>query len=180
MSTDACSADNNRSAHLVLRDNERDFAIFCLDMHQSPHSDCLDLHRNFPGVDRLDFQTQLANRRVFAIGYNSRVRADDFPQVRQRVTANVTRDKQSRSQEVPITGPSDFEDVFLPNRKTLSIGRLQSDSTQKPETMGWKHGITEWYGISGAMIACIDSSSTEGTKVQVLGLCKIIQTKSIT
>ena len=67
----------------------------------------------------------------------------------------------------------EFENIFLPDRKTLSVGRLNSNPPKK-DTVKWKHRITGWHGISGAMVACLDKSSTAGTKVQVLGICRPI------
>ncbi len=66
----------------------------------------------------------------------------------------------------------DFEEIFLPNRKTLSVGRLDSKPPETNATV-WKHRITGWHGITGAMIACLDHSPTAGAEVQVLGLCKL-------
>lgn len=157
---------------MVFRDKDRDFAIFCLDKDEQPHTSPLDLDRHFPGVDRLDFHTQLANRRAFAIGYNSSLRMGDFPRARQEVIDNLTTpDKQRRAQAAPAI-TLDFDKVFRPDRKTLAVGRLHRRPPHKHETTG-KHRITGWYGISGAMIACLDNSSSAGAQVQVLGLCKI-------
>jgi hypothetical protein len=164
------------STHLIFRDKHRDFAIFCLDEDQQPHSSYLDLERHFPGMDQLDFETQLQNRRAFAIGYNTKLNAEDFPYAHHQVIANLTPAKQTLAKETPYTWYTapDFDDVFLPDRKVLAVGRLHSEPPHKYETM-WKHRITGWYGISGAMIACLDKSSSEDAKVQVLGLCKITQ-----
>ncbi|KAF7509994.1 hypothetical protein GJ744_007308 [Endocarpon pusillum] len=156
-----------KSAHLIFRDENRDFAIFCLDEDQEPHPSHLDLERNFPGIDQLDFPTELASRRAFAIGYNSTVHINDFPDARKKVNDNLTPEKKARA-ENSLTTPVDFHEVFLPGRKSLSIGRLDSDPPKNE--INWKHRITGWYGISGAMIACLDKSPTSDAKVQVLGL----------
>lgn len=171
--TNVCLTADNKSVHLVFRDTERDFAIFCLDDDEDSQKHYLDLNQNFPGVDQLDFPTQLANRRAFAIGYNSKDNLDRFPDARQIVIQNLTPEKKIRAEEEPMV-LVDFDEVFLPNRKSLSIGRLDSDPPNQNETT-WSHRITGWYGISGAMIACLDQSSTMDAKVQVLGLCKTTQ-----
>ena len=160
----------SKSAYLVFRDKARDYAIFCLDSDKPAHPVHLDLDQHFPGVDRLDIETQLVNRRAFAIGYNTDVFADGFPKARWGVIDNLTPEKRSKAQ-APTANRPDFNDIFCPNRKTLSIGRLGCSPPDKNETT-WKHRITGWYGISGAMIACLDDSSSVGAKVQVLGLCK--------
>ncbi|ERF75273.1 hypothetical protein EPUS_00065 [Endocarpon pusillum Z07020] len=166
--TDTKLLGNGTSAHLVFRDEVRDFAIFCLDEDQQPHTSHFDLDRNFPGIDRLDFRTELASRGAFTIGYNSNHNFEDFPYARKQVINNLTPEKKARAENTPTT-PVYFHQVFLPDRKSLSIGRLDSDPPSKGETK-WKHRITGWYGMSGAMIACLDKSSTLDAKVQVLGL----------
>ncbi len=171
--TNSCLTGNCKLAHLVFRDKDRDFAIFCLDKDQQPHTSHLDLDQNFPHTDQLDFLTELSSRRAFAIGYNSGEMADEFPRARKRVINNLTPEKKARAENTPTT-PVYFHHVFLPDRKSLSVGRLDSDPPIKGETK-WKHRITGWYGISGAMIACLDKSSTLDAKVQVLGLCKTTQ-----
>lgn len=164
---------NRKPAHLVFRDKDRDIAIFCLDQDQQPHTSHLDLDRNFPPIDKLYFPTELAGRRAFVIGYNSYDKAGEFPRARKEVINNLTPEKAARAKNIR-NAPMYFEQVFLPDRKTLSVGRLVSDPPSEGETK-WKHRISGWYGISGAMIACLDKSSTSDAKVQVLGLCKITQ-----
>lgn len=164
----------SKSAHLVFRDQDRDFALFCLDQDQQSHPSYLDLDRDFPPIDRLDFLTELASRRAFTIGYNSIDRVDDFPHARARVINNLTPEKKSRAENTPTTPAVYFHQIFLPDRKSLSVGRLNSDPPSKGETK-WKHRITGWYGISGAMIACLDKPSNSDAKVQVLGLCKTLR-----
>ncbi|ERF69834.1 hypothetical protein EPUS_08035 [Endocarpon pusillum Z07020] len=166
--TDHKIRNNNKTVHLVFRDEVRDFAIFCLDKDQRPQSPHLDLDQNFPGIDQLDFMTEIANRRAFAIGYNSRAHAANFPWTRENVIQNLTPEKKLRVLATSTVAP-EFEDVFLPNRKTLSVGRLDSNPPERNAIM-WKHRITGWHGISGAMIACLDQPSTAEARVQVLGL----------
>lgn len=122
-------------------------------------------------MDQLDFKTELANRRAFAIGYNTRHEAEDFPQTHQKVIQSLKPGNKEVQVQAARARAPEFEDIFLPNRKTLSIGRLDSDSPSKNAVM-WKHRISGWHGISGALIACLDLSSTAEAKVQVLGLCK--------
>lgn len=162
--------DKDIPAHLVHRDSVRDFAIFCLDSEQSPPPLHLDLKVHFPAIDKLDFETHLANRRAFAIGYNSLFRAADFPRARHEVINNLSPLKQSQAQSLTLLD-SDFYKVLRPDCKTLSIGRLHSQPPDGDKTI-WKHRITGWYGISGAMIACLDQSSGEAATLQVLGICK--------
>ena len=161
----------SKSAHLIVRDKVRDFAIFCLDEDQETHPSHFDLDQNFPGIDRLDFRTELASRRAFAIGYNSWEKFERFERARKKVIDNLTPEKKARAENSLMAPEEDFDTAFLPKRKSLSIGRLDSDPPKKDDT-NWKHRITGWHGISGAMIACLNKSSTLDAKVQVLGLCK--------
>ncbi len=155
----------------MLRNRDYDLAIFCLNTDQLPQQHYLDIETHFPGVDKLEFEPQLANRRAFAIGYNAKQQAEDFPNTLDRVIANLTPEKRSLAKAASSSFP-DFDKIFCPDRKTLSVGRLDS----KPpgcNAVKWNHRITGWYGISGAMIACLDESSGKAAKVQVLGLCKM-------
>ena len=171
MVTNFCSIDENKSAYLVFRDNDRDYAIFCLDSDQPAHPVHLDLNQHFPGVDRLDFETQLFNRRAFTIGYNTERFSEYLPAARWDIIDSLSPEKQDKVL-APTANLPDFNKIFCPGRKTLSVGRLSCSPPNTNEIM-WEHRITGWYGISGAMIACLDNSSSMGAKVQVLGLCKI-------
>jgi hypothetical protein len=160
-----------KSAYLVLRDTDRDFAVFRLNKNEEPQPKYLDLYQCLPGVDRLDFQARLANQRAFSIGYNSNHRADTFPQAHEEVIKNISPDNRNRAETAPDSA-WEFYEVFHPDRKTLSIGRLDSSQPGRESTF-WKHRITGWHGISGSMIACLENSSTGGPSIQVLGMCKI-------
>jgi hypothetical protein len=177
MTTNACPIDKDKAAHLVHRDKQRDIAIFCLNVDQPPQSDYLELDVHFPGVDRWDFTTQLADRRAFAIGYNLKHRAGDFKQARSNVIQNLSPNKKLQAESTALADP-DFDEVFIPGRKTISVGRLHSDPPANGANL-WKHRITGWYGISGAMIACLDQSPHGDAKVQVLGICKFTQPRTI-
>ncbi|KAF7508228.1 hypothetical protein GJ744_009525 [Endocarpon pusillum] len=128
-----------KSAHLIFRDKNRDFAIFCLNKDQEPYSSHLNLKRNFPSIDRLHFYTELASQRVFAIRYNSTVNIDDFPDARKKVIDNLTPEKKARAENT-LTTLVYFHKVFLSDRKSLSIGRLDSDLPKNE--INWKHRIT--------------------------------------
>ena len=129
-------------------------------------------------MDQLDFDTELANRRAFAIGYNMRGFAENFPQTRQDVIQDLAPEKRVLAQAATAMDPDlEFWNIFLPDRKTLSIGRLDPNPPERDATR-WKHRITGWHGISGAMIACLDQSSAAGAKIQVLGLCKPVHIRT--
>lgn len=155
----------------MLRDTDYDIAIFCLNTDQTPQVHYLDIESHFPGVDQLNFETQLASRRAFTIGYNSLKKAEIFPKALEQVIANLTPEKQSKAKAASSKFPN-FGKIFCPDRKTLSVGRLQSEPPAS-NAVTWNHRITGWYGISGAMIACLDQSSGKAAKVQVMGLCKM-------
>ncbi len=155
---------------MVFRDRDRDFAIFCLDDDQEPQTHYLELDQNFPGVDQLNFFTHLASRRAFTIGYHTKHNSEEFLDARNFVIQNLTPEKRTRAEAFPEI-LMDFDKIFRPDFKILSVGRLDSNQPSQNETT-WRHRITGWYGISGGMIACLDQSSTGDAKVQVLGLCK--------
>lgn len=153
-----------KSAYLIHRDEERDFALFRLDRDQDTQKDYQSTD-TFVSLNGSAFPCEVLRRRAFAIGVNGKYMQESFQSHLDEIRRNLTPE---RSVLYPRTG--DFFGVFHPNYKSLSVGRLSS-TLPIANSDSWAHFITGWHGMSGAMVACLDKSQPDA-RVLILGLCK--------
>lgn len=149
---------------MVHLDKKVDYAIFRISGKDMPEESIAV--EELQCVDELDFDLDLKNRRVFTIGYNSKWLRENFPDVFEEAVVDVELSKvlDTKAKDVP-----DFDNVFKPGRKTFSLGRVL-DKTENANQ--WNHRVTGWYGISGAMIACVDNPHDTDPRILILGICE--------
>lgn len=156
--------------HLVHRDVTLDYALFRLDKNQKFPQSCVTLDRLLC-TDDLDYQTDLANRRAFTMGYNQKHNKAKFPGAVKKTLAVLTPQKRKQLKETPPPVNFNFSDMFSVGHKSLTVGRLYNESPEGGST-SWSHLISGWHGISGAMVACMDKPPGGEPKICIVGICK--------